>query len=618
MCGITGIFNLKEKPISEEQLTLMNNELKLRGPDDAGIYVHKNVGLAHRRLSIIDTSINGHQPMISENGNFIIVFNGEIYNYKEYITDLKSKGYKFRSNSDTEVLLNLYIEYGCEALPKLNGMFSFAIYDIKNEELFIGRDRLGVKPLYYAFDNNEFIFASEPKALFASGVLPTIKESNINEWLVYRYTAGEETLYSNVKKLLPGHFAVINKVNGLKIKQWWNLSERIQKHKEINNPISWFFDTFQSSVNYRMVSDVPVGVLLSGGLDSSSVAASLKRNGFNGIHTYNVGFKNYINDESEIARRFSKELGFPFHSIYLENEDLHESLIQSTINYDEPLVHLNDPHIYRISQVAKKHVKVLLSGEGADEILGGYIRYKTSNLIRIHSITSLLLSLTPERLKSTRIKKLERYFKLTNTEQLIMSNSANYFDSDFHDLGLPYLGISNDYRLKIATEAKELFGNNIKKRLLYYDQHTYLQSLNDRNDRATMGASIECREPFQDYRLIEGIGHLNSEFVVRGKKGKYLLTESMKSILPDYILNYKKVGFGVPWKKHIIESNSLRSEFNDFENSDIFDRIGLANDSKKQLFNTFWNTSIHHYDQLCIQLFTFFIWEKYYLKKFNS
>lgn len=616
MCGISGIFNFKNAEIPEERLTKMHQEIALRGPDDYDIWKDGGIGLTHRRLSIIDVSKNGHQPMFSEDKRFVIVFNGEIYNYKEFNTELVNKGYKLKSNSDTEVLLYLYMEYGEKMLHRLNGMFAFAIWDKHRQELFIARDRLGVKPFYYSFNADEFIFASEPKAIFAAGIKATLKESNINEWLLYRFIAGEETFFTNIKKLLPGHFMKLKADGRMHLQRWWHLGEQIANHSDIADPVSWFAETFQSSIRYRMVSDVPVGVLLSGGLDSSSVAASLKLNGYEGIHTFNVGFRNYENDESGIAGRLSQSLQFPYHTIYVEQQELRDALIQSTLNYDEPLVHLNDPQIYTISKLARSYVKVLLSGEGADEILGGYVRYKTAPLLNKYKIINALLKLTPEKYKPTRVKKMERYFQASSLNQLIISNSCNYFEYDFKLLGLPYLGISNQYRMQVLNEANTFFGNDITKKILYYDQHTYLQSLNDRNDRATMGASIECREPFQDYRLIEGIGHLSSRYVAKGKKGKVLLTESMKHILPDYILNFKKVGFGVPWKKLILESDALRAEFNAFITSDTFEQVGLGQSIGKRLTKAFMSNDADVYEHLTIQLFTFYIWKKYYLTKY--
>ncbi|MES2559926.1 MAG: asparagine synthase (glutamine-hydrolyzing) [Bacteroidota bacterium] len=612
MCGISGILQFNNQHIDPALLIAMSQAIEHRGPDDRGVWHHQSIGFAHQRLSIIDTSTSGHQPMHSDDGNYTIVYNGEIYNHQEFKDELIARGFTFRSSSDTEVLLYLYITYGAEMLHRLNGMFAFAIWDHRKNELFICRDRVGVKPLYYYKDLNRFCFASEPKAIFAAGIEKSMNLQNINEWLMYRYVSGTETLLKNIQKLLPGHYAIVKRDGSMTTTRWWNLSERINNHAAIPNPEEWFEETFHSSVKYRMVADVPVGVLLSGGLDSSSIAASLRHSGFENIHTFNVGFRNYENDETSIARKFSESLGFKFHGIHVEKTALFQSVIQSTIQYDEPLVHLNDPQILAISGVARNHVKALLSGEGADEILGGYVRYKVFRFIRYRGIMTSLLAITPERFKNTRIKKLERYLAHGTISELIMSNGANYFESDFSNIGLPHLSFPNHYRNDIITEASRLYPNNPERQLLYYDQHTYLQSLNDRNDRATMGASIECREPFMDYRLIEGVGTLDSKNLLRGAKGKHILLQTMRKHLPEYITQYKKVGFSVPWMSLIEESEELSYEYNQFLTSDVFEMIGLPSEATSKLLY-FAKHKEANYNQLLLQLFFMYIWQKYYL-----
>lgn len=617
MCGIAGILQFNQQPVNPNVLTDMGRSIIHRGPDDHGIWHNNIIGFAHQRLSVIDTSNSGHQPMHSADGNYSIVYNGEIYNHEEFKDELIAKGFVFHSSSDTEVLLYLYIAYGAAMLHRLNGMFAFAIWDHRKHELFVCRDRVGVKPLHYYKDGERFCFASEPKAIFAAGVSKSINLQNINEWLMYRHVAGEETLLKNIQKLLPGHYAVVKPNGAFETTRWWNLSERIANHAPIQNPYQWFESTFHSSVKYRMVADVPVGVLLSGGLDSSSIAASLKHSGFNDIHTFNVGFNNYENDETPMARKFSDSLGFHFHGMTVEKSQLFQSVIQSTIQYDEPLVHLNDPQILAISGVAKNHVKALLSGEGADEFLGGYVRYKVFRFLRYRGIMSSLLSLTPGRFKNGRLKKLERYLAHGEMSQLIMSNGSNYFESDFKEIGLPHLAIQNPYRMNIIEEAARTYPNNPSRQLLYYDQHTYLQSLNDRNDRATMGSSIECREPFMDYRLMEGLGTLDTKYLLKGAKGKHILLETMRKFLPQYITQYKKVGFSVPWMSLIQESEELSDEYQQFLSSDVFEMIGLPNEAKTKLLY-FAKHKVDNYNQLLLQLFFMFIWQKYYLGHHSS
>lgn len=612
MCGIAGILQFNQV-VTPDKLHNMGEAIIHRGPDDRGIWHHEGIGLAHQRLSIIDTSANGHQPMHDSSRRYTIVFNGEIYNHDAFRDELKAKGFSFQSTSDTEVLLYLFMLHGPEMLHRLNGMFAFAIWDNYKKELFVGRDRFGVKPLYYHKNNDGFYFASEPKAIFAAGINKAVDDQQVNEWLLYRFVTGEHTLLKGIKKLLPGYYAIIKADGTMQTTRWYHLGNRIQNHAEIRNPVQWFEDTFHDSVKYRMVADVPVGVLLSGGLDSSSVAASLHHNGFRQIQTFNIGFRDYIHDESGIARKFSEQLNFPFHSIYLEGHDLFNTLNKSIYQLDEPLAHMNDPQILAVSEYAKNYVKVLLSGEGADELIGGYVRYKTFRYMGLRHQINLLLKLTPDKYKSPRIKKLERYLKVGSINQLIVTNSANYFESDFDELGLSYLGITNAYRAEILKEAKSIYPNSSMRQLLYYDQHTYLQSLNDRNDRATMGASIECREPFQDYRLAEGLGTLDLKWLTSGKKGKRVLKEAMQKHLPEYITNFRKIGLSVPWIQLIKQSPELNDLWNNFSNNPSLENETLDKVDMKSLLREINAGGVSKYEPLALQYFMFYIWKNNYI-----
>lgn len=613
MCGIAGIYHHQLNSVNEVELRNMGNVIFHRGPDHQGVWYSGEVGFAHQRLSIIDTSSAGHQPMHTPDGRYTIVFNGEIYNHNEFRAELKNKGVVFHSSSDTEVLLYLYIHYGSKMLDRLNGMFAFAIWDNEKKELFLARDRYGVKPLYYINNSNSFYFASEPKALFANGIKKRVDNSQINEWLMFRYIAGENTLLDGVKKLLPGHYLTIRRDKQIQLSRWYNLGEKIRNHEVIKNPIEWFESTFHESTKYRMIADVPVGVLLSGGLDSNSIIASLHKSGFKDISTFNIGFRDYIHDESGIAKKFSESLKYPFHSIHLEGHELYETLNKSIFHLDEPLTHLNDPQIMAISTYAKQYVKVLLSGEGADEMMGGYVRYRTFKYVNYRMHIRFILSHTPEKYKNQRLKKLERYIKVGGVNQLIMGNACNLFESDFDKIGLNFMGISSDYRAKVLQEAKTVYPNDPTKQLLYYDQHTYLQSLNDRNDRATMAAGIECREPFQDYRLMEGLGTLDKNWLTKGKKGKFILKKSINSILPDYIINFRKVGLSVPWIELILKSDELREQWNNFAIQKSFDNDLLDKINIKPLIKQINNGQHSEYDSLVLQYFMYYIWNRSYL-----
>jgi asparagine synthase (glutamine-hydrolysing) len=615
MCGINGILHLQsQKKVDSRILTKMRDSLEHRGPDDKGLFVEKNIGLGHRRLSIIDVSSAGHQPFLSDDERFVMVFNGEIYNFREFYPELKSNGFDIRTNSDTEVLLKLFQLHGLKMLNRLNGMFAFAIWDKVEKKLTVVRDRMGVKPLYYSFHNESFYFASEQKALFTAGIPLKIAQDGLEEYIFNRFVAGEDTLYQNVKKVLPGHIMTIHESGKVTTEKWWDLKKEIQNQSKINDPIEWFRETFDDSVKLRMVSDVPVGVLLSGGLDSSSILASLNHQNHKNIQTFNIGFKEEEHNESHLAKMMSDKYGYGFNGIQLEDNKLYDNLLSSTYFQDEPIMHLNEPHLLAVSQLAKPAVKVLLSGEGADELMGGYVRYKAlqypSILYSIAAIGNLdLFEKTP------RYEKLVRYSQINKKSELVMYNGSNIYPNDISKIFGIHNNPKNKYRKKIYKEAKSLYPDNLRRQALYFDQHTYLCSLLDRNDRSTMGASIECREPFLDQRLIVGLGSLEDKWLFTGKKGKFILKTAMQERLPEEILKFKKVGLSAPWADYLTKSPAFKEELESFSKSDIFRMPYFENINSQKLIQNLQkgNAKITPF---IMPLFMMHIWMKSYANKF--
>ena len=539
------ICNHKKK-VDERILTKMRDSLEHRGPDDKGLFIENNIGLGHRRLSILDISLAGHQPFLSDDGRYVMVYNGEIYNFKDFYPELRSNGFDIKTHSDTEVLLKLFQLHGSKMLNQLNGMFAFVIWDKKERKLTAVRDRMGVKPLYYSFYNESFYFASEQKALFTAGIPLKMAPEGLEEYVFNRFVAGENTLYENIKKVLPGYVMCIHESGKITNEKWWDLKAEIQNQPKIQNPVEWFRETFDDSVKLRMVSDVPVGVLLSGGLDSSSILASLNHHNYKGIQTFNIGFKEKEHNESYLAKMMAEKFDYGFHTMQLEDNALFDKLIDSTYFQDEPIMHLSEPHILALSQLAKPSVKVLLSGEGADELMGGYVRYKA---LKYPSLLNSIATIGHMDYFTTkpRYEKLARYSQIKNPDDLVLFNGSNIYPKDIAKT----FGITNppknEYRNQILEEAKSLYPNNLRRQALYFDQHTYLCSLLDRNDRCTMGASIECREPFLDQRLIIGLGSLEDKWLFKGEKWKYILKSAMADRLPEEILKFKKVGLSVPW-----------------------------------------------------------------------
>lgn len=613
MCGLCGIaFNDQNHLPSEQQLTVMRDSLAHRGPDDAGNFIAPGIALGSRRLAILDLSPRGHMPMASEDGRYQIVHNGEIYNYRELRPALESRGFRFRSNSDTEVLLNLYRAEGAAMLDKLNGMFAFAIWDAEEKSLFIARDRLGVKPLYYAERPDGLYFASEEKALFAAGVPAEFDESCWEELLCFRYVAGERTPFVGVKRLLPGH-SLTWKDGQLRIKRWWNLAERAAGLREQTpaDPVEWFRATFDDAVRLRRISDVPVGVLLSGGLDSSSVAASLALQAGEGISTFTVRFDEAGYDEGPLAQQIAAQYRLDYRELLVKNDDLMSRIEQASWFNDEPLAHGNDIHLLAISEFAKPRVTVLLSGEGADETLGGYVRYKPlQHPMLLNAARPVLPGVSSALNLGGRLNKLARFLKLGATDRMVFFNSCDLLPHELDVLARPARQ-SFDYRENVLAEAQRLYPGDYVRQAMYNDQHTFLCSVLDRNDRTTMGASIECRVPFLDYRLVEGLAALPSETLLSKQESKHLLRRAVEDRLPAEIRAHRKWGFGVPWKQYFRQQAEFRQFIRQLPEHQALRDAPFAADRLRQATEAFLNGDDRR-EPLIRQLVMIALWRQSY------
>lgn len=558
MCGICGIaYSEPGRIVDERQLLAMRDVMTKRGPDDAGTYLAPGIGLGTRRLAILDLSQQGHMPMSTPDGRFWITYNGEVYNYRELRPALESRGHTFCSQTDTEVILNLYADEGPAMLDRLNGMFAFAIWDNYERTLFLARDRVGVKPLYYGLQNGGFYFASEAKALIAAGVRADFDHSCWEELLCFRFLAGEKTPFAGIKRLLPGH-SLLWKDGKVTINRWWNLGERAEAVRQSVSPISvdQFRETFDDAVALRQISDVPVGIFLSGGLDSSAIAATMAQHKGKGIDSFNMRFDEPEFDEGPLAQKVARRWGLTNHEFKMRSEDLLPLLKESSWLNDEPLAHGNDPHLYHIALYAKQQVTVLQSGEGADETLAGYVRYQMLRFPRALNLSGPWLRplITGFRLNG-RLNKLADFLRLGSVEKLVLYNACNILPYQLSALGMEPRE-DFPYRLAIADEARRYSPEPLRQ-AMYLDQHTFLCSLLDRNDRMTMGASIECRVPFLDYRLVEMAAAIPTSELFGERQGKWILRRAMRRRLPPEVLRHAKWGFGVPWSRLMRTDDAL-------------------------------------------------------------
>jgi len=617
MCGICG-FAYKDAatPVDSVRLTKMRDVMTYRGPDDAGSYLGQGAALGSRRLAVLDLSERGHMPMASRDGRYHIAYNGEVYNFREIREDLERKGHVFTSGTDTEVVLYGYIEYGPAILDRLDGMFGIAIWDSRDRRLFLARDHAGIKPVYYYEDAHGLYFGSEQKVLFAGGVPLACDPEMWEELLCFGYTAGERTPFKGVKRLPAGHYLFWDK-DRTTVTRWWNLSERARKLRDRipKDPVEWLRDTFDRSVKYRLISDVPVGVLLSGGLDSTSVAASIAELTNAGkLSSFTVRFAEDGYDESAIARGSAEKWGLDYHDLYVDPKDLLPKLRQASWINDEPLLHASTPHLLAISEYAKPRVTVLLSGEGSDEILGGYDRHLIMNppfMMR----AAKYLPAQAGRL-SHKIKKLQRFSSLKKIEDVPLYNSCEIFPRELASIGAKDRGQFPE-REKIAAEARALYPGDYFRQSLYYDQHTFLGSILDRNDRMTMGASIECRVPFLDSHLMETAAAMPTSTLFSFKEGKHLLRKAVGDRLPQAVLRHKKWGFGVPWPKYLRSQPALMERLLEVPRLEPVRSI-LSADPKSvsSMIEAFLKGETRH-EKIIYRLFMISIWYEEYFPRFS-
>jgi len=568
MCGINGIAFSRQsgRQIDPDELARMRDVIAHRGPDDKGLFVAGPIGLGHRRLSIVDVAA-GHQPMENEDGALRIVYNGEIYNHSDYRAELESKGHVYKTHCDTETILHLYEEHGRDCVQYLRGMFAFAIWDEHKRLLFIARDRLGVKPLYYfVTDDGSLFFASEIKSLLTiRGVSPRLNYEALPDYLANHGTSGDETLFVGIKRLLPGH-TLIWCDGQLDIQKYWDITfehEGAESGRRDEDLIEEWKDLFTTSVRLRLMADVPLGMFLSGGIDSSAIAAVMSRMVDEPIKTFSVAFAEREANELEYARLVANTFKTDHHEVIVTPEQFFAALPQMIWHEDEPLAHPSSVALYFVSRLAADYVKVVLTGEGSDELLGGYERYyKTIYNLTLgpnyHRVTpSIVRNVVESRIRALPLHSKVRHKLLRTFLCLNPDIESLYFDNfAVFTRGMQADLLSKETRERAGKidpylDMRRYFENTdahtLLNRMLYTDTKTYLHELLMKQDQMSMAASIESRVPFLDHKLVEFTVRLPERLKIRrGWTTKYVLRQAMRDVLPKEILARKKMGFPVP------------------------------------------------------------------------
>lgn len=566
MCGICGVFLAKGRfGVEPTVLEQMAGRIMHRGPDDSGLYLDGNVGLAMRRLSIIDVA-SGHQPISNEDHSVWIVYNGEIYNHKELRRGLEAKGHQYRTKSDTETIVHLYEEYGADCVRLLRGMFAFVIWDKRKRRLFAARDRLGIKPFYYLYAGGTFVFGSEIKAVLAyPGAKAEFDRNKLAEYLALGYISGEGTMFSGIRKLLPGHTLELGEDAQLRIRRYWDLPESPPDHRPYSHYVRTYRELLEQCVSSHLMSDVPLGVFLSGGLDSSAIAALTTKIRGEPIETFSVGYEEEAYSELRFARAVAEHLGSLHHEVRVGREAFFETLPALIWHEDEPLTWPSSVSLYFVARLARERVTVVLTGEGSDETLAGYDRYawtlanaRLDPVYRALTPTVLRRWLreqigTSEKLPAALARKLRHTFLGSDGA----SWESLYFDNFYSAFSVTEQAslltdevrnsVENPYAASLAYWQRP--SEDFVQRMLYTDVKTYLLELLMKQDQMSMAASVESRVPFLDHVLVEFAGTIPGDFLIKGMSGKNVLKSAVGDLLPDSIIHRKKLGFPTPWAR---------------------------------------------------------------------
>jgi asparagine synthase (glutamine-hydrolysing) len=567
MCGIAGFVTRAPGASPDSLLARMTDIIRHRGPDASGYYRDPFASLGHRRLSIIDVR-DGHQPMSNEDGALWITYNGEIFNHADLRPALERAGHRYRTRCDTETIVHAYEQYGPDCVTRFRGMFSFAIWDKNTRTLFCARDRLGKKPFYYYWDGQLFAFASEIKALLEHpAISPRLEESLLSEYLNFGYCSGEQTLFSGVRKLMPGNWLRLTSEQ-LEIRQYWDIP-RPTSH-ENRDDRTWIAECrtrLEEAVRTRLMSDVPLGMFLSGGVDSSAIAALMKPMSNGPVKTFAVGYREEAYSELAYARHVAEKIGTEHHEVVIGRDDFFNALPQLIWHEDEPISWPSSVSLYFVSRLAAEQVKVVLTGEGSDELFAGYARYRTyilnQRLLKLYRLAprrlrdSLRSGIAGSRLLSGNIRRKLQHSVLGRGEDLEALYLDNFYSafSRAEQQRLLYAPVGANYYsfLRYWNSQPDA---SLLSRMLYSDQKTYLVELLMKQDQMSMACSIESRVPFLDHQFVEFAAAVPDRMKLRGGVGKYILKRAIEDLLPRDIVYRKKMGFPTPLRQWLMDPSA--------------------------------------------------------------
>ena len=567
MCGIAGIASsARLQPDIHERALAMRQVLAHRGPDEAGLHVDDYAVLAHRRLSIVDLS-SGQQPLSNEDGHVWVTYNGEIYNHTDLRSELEVRGHRYRTRSDTETVVHAYETWGDACVARFRGMFAFAIWDSRERRLLLVRDRLGVKPLYWSRVGDLLIFGSEIKSILASGLVPSVaNEAVLPEVLSTRYTSGSDTLFLGIHKLLPGH-RLVYEGGRVAVSKYWDvpLDHRPEpgSDKSEREAVDQFRALLTESVRLRLMSDVPLGMFLSGGIDSSAVAAVMARLIDRPLQTFSVAFKDHAFSELTHSRAVAHAISATRHEIVIDDRDFFAALPRLVWHEDEPLAHPSSVPLYYVSMLAREHVKVVLTGEGSDELLAGYGKYPRIawnwwvGTVYERAVPKACRTLVARSIVPRLPPPIGRYAQRSflamdrSAEAMFLDNFAAVRLADQCRLLGPrvrgLVSVGRAYGPSLAYFNAPHARTTLLDRLLYADLKTYLVELLMKQDQMSMAASIESRVPFLDHHLVEFSAVLPDRLKLSGWRTKRILREAMRDLVPAQILTRRKMGFPVPF-----------------------------------------------------------------------